>query len=315
MARIVAGVGCSHVHAIGEAIDLGKTEDEYWRRLFAGFTRAKELMSEIKPDLIIGVFNDHGSALSLQYIPTFSIGVAAEFKPADEGWGARQVPIVKGDREFAGYLAESLILDEFDMTVINEMDLDHGLTVPLSLLLDMSGANASPTGRSHQGTPNQWPCPVIPVCVNALSYPTPSGKRCFSLGRAIRKAVAGYEKDLRIVVLGTGGMSHQIHGERSGLINSPWDRRFLDRLSSDPLELTRMPLVEYVREAGAESVEMVMWLVMRGALDDDVEEAYRFYHVPASNTAVGNIILMNGSSVVRTTTPPVSPFGLSKQQA
>lgn len=278
MARIVAGVGCSHVHAIADPIDLRKTQEEYWRGLFAGFERTKQMMSEIKPDLIIGVFNDHGSAISLQCIPTFSLGVAAEFKPADEGWGARRVPVVKGDPEFAGYLAESLILDEFDMTILNEMDVDHGLTVPLSLLLEQTDA---------------WPCPIVPLCVNALTYPTPSGKRCFSLGRAIRKAVAGYEKDLRVVVLGTGGMSHQIHGERAGLINSDWDKRFLDRLSSDPMELTRMPLVEYVREAGAESVELVMWLVMRGALDDEVDEAYRFYHVPASNTAVGNIVLMN----------------------
>jgi len=278
MARIVAGVGCSHVHAIGEAIDLRKTEDEYWRKLFEGFKRAKELMVELRPDLIIGVFNDHGSAISLQYIPTFSLGVAAEFKPADEGWGARQVPNVKGNPEFASYLAEALILDEFDMTIINEMDVDHGLTVPLSLML---------------GQGKEWPCPVIPLCVNALTYPSPTGKRCFALGRAIRKAVDRYERDLRIVILGTGGMSHQIHGERAGLINSSWDKRFLDRLSSHPQELAEIPLLEYVRETGAEGVEMVMWLVMRGALNDDVEEAYRFYHVPASNTAVGNIILMN----------------------
>jgi protocatechuate 4,5-dioxygenase beta chain len=278
MARIVAGVGCSHVHAIGDAIDLGKTQEKYWHRLFEGFNRSRQLMSELQPDLIIGVFNDHGSAMSLQYIPTFSIGVAAEFKPADEGWGARQVPIVKGDPEFAWYLAEALILDEFDMTIINEMDVDHGLTVPLSLLF---------------GQTKEWPCPVVPLCVNVLTYPSPTGKRCFALGRAIRKAVAAHEKDLRIVVLGTGGMSHQIHGERSGLINSAWDKRFLDRLSSAPMELAEIPLVEYVREAGAESIEMVMWLMMRGALDEDVDEAYRFYHVPASNTAVGNIVLRN----------------------
>jgi protocatechuate 4,5-dioxygenase beta chain len=280
MARIVAGVGCSHVHAIGDAIDSGKTGDEYWHRLFEGFGRSKALMSELRPDLIIGVFNDHGSAMSLQSIPTFSVGVAAEFKPADEGWGPREVPIVNGDPEFAGYLAEALILDEFDMTVIHEMDVDHGLTVPLSLLLEHG---------------KEWPCPVIPLCVNAMTYPTPTGKRCFALGRAIRRAVEAYEKDLRIVVLGTGGMSHQIHGERAGLINSEWDKQFLDRLSANPTELARMPLLEYVREAGAESVELVMWLIMRGALNDDVEEAYRFYHVPASNTAVGNIILMNRS--------------------
>src|SRR5688572_18649310 len=135
MARIVAGVGCSHVHAIGDAIDQGKTEDEYWRRLFEGFKHPKQLMRELNPDLVIGVFNDHGSAMSLQFIPTFSLGVAAEFKPADEGWGARQVPVIKGDPEFAGHLAEALILDEFDMTIINEMEVDHGLTVPLSLML------------------------------------------------------------------------------------------------------------------------------------------------------------------------------------
>ena len=278
MAKIVAGIGCSHVLAIGDAIDLGRTEDEYWKGLFQGFKRSKELMSELKPDIIIEVFNDHGSAMPLQYIPTFSLGVAPEFKPADEGWGARLVPIVKGDPEFAWYLAEALILDEFDMTIISEMDVDHGLTVPLSLMF---------------GQPEEWPCPVIPVCVNVLTYPTPTGKRCFALGRAIRKAVAAYEKDLRVVILGTGGMSHQVHGERSGLINSAWDKRFLDRLSSNPLELAEIPLFEYVRETGAEGIETVMWLIMRGALNDDVEEAYRFYHVPASNTAVGNIILIN----------------------
>jgi protocatechuate 4,5-dioxygenase beta chain len=278
MARIVAGVGCSHVPAIGAAIDLGKTQDDYWKALFTGFERTKQLIAEIKPDLIIEVYNDHGSAFSLQYIPTFSLGVAAEFKPADEGWGARPVPVVKGDPEFAWYLAESLILDEFDMTIVNETEVDHGLTVPLSLLF---------------GQPAEWPCPVIPLCVNVVTYPAPTGRRCFKLGRAIRKAVEGYKKDLRVVVLGTGGMSHQIHGERCGLINSEWDKNFLDRLSTDVKSLTEIPLVDYVRESGAEGIEMVMWLIMRGALNDEVEEAYRFYHVPASNTAVGNIILLN----------------------
>jgi len=280
MARIVAGIGCSHVLAIGDAIDLGKTEDDYWKGLFEGFRPSKEFMSALKPDLVIEVFNDHGSAMSLQYIPTFSLGVAAEFKPADEGWGPRPVPVVKGDPEFAWHLAESLILDEFDMTLITEMDLDHGFTVPLSLMF---------------GQPKEWPCPVIPLCVNVLTHPVPSGKRCFALGRAIRKAVAAYEKDLRVVILGTGGMSHQIHGERCGLINSAWDKSFMDRLSSAPLELAAIPPLEYVRESGAEGIEMVMWLIMRGALNDEVEEAYRFYHVPASNTAAASIVLMNRS--------------------
>jgi len=280
MARVVAGIGCSHVPAIGAAIDLGKTQTDYWKGVFDGFQRAKELLAEIQPDLIIEVYNDHGSAFSLQYIPTFSLGVAAEFKPADEGWGPRPVPVVKGDPDFAWHLVESLILDEFDMTIINEMEVDHGLTVPLSLLF---------------GGPKEWPCPVIPLCVNVVTYPPPSGKRCFALGRAIRKAVQEYKKDLRVAILGTGGMSHQIHGERCGLINQDWDKKFLDRLTRDPQSAAAIPHMEYVREAGAEGIEMVMWLIMRGALEDRVEEAYRFYHVPASNTAVGNLILRNAA--------------------
>ena len=280
MAQIVAGIGCSHVLAIGDAIDLGKTEDDYWKGLFEGFKRSKELMSELKPDIIIEVFNDHGASIPLQYIPTFSLGVAPEFKPADEGRGARRVPVIKGDPEFAWYLAEALINDEFDMTLINEMDVDHGLTVPLSLMF---------------GQTSEWPCPIIPFCVNVSTYPTPTGKRCLALGRAIRKAVTAYDKELRVVIMSTGGMSHQVHGERAGLINSAWDKRFLDRLSSNPSELAKIPLVEYIREAGAEGIEAVMWLIMRGALNDDVDEAYRFYHVPASNTAVANIFLLNRS--------------------
>jgi protocatechuate 4,5-dioxygenase, beta chain len=278
MAQIVAGVGCSHVPAIGAAIDLGKTQDPYWKPLFDGFQRAKEVIAQLKPDLVIEVYNDHGSAFSLQYIPTFSLGVAAEFQPADEGWGPRKVPVVKGDPDFAWYLVESLILSDFDMTIINEMEVDHGLTVPLSLMF---------------GQVSEWPCPVIPLPVYVVTYPPPSGKRCFALGRAIRKAVDEYQKDMRIVIFGTGGMSHQIHGERCGLINKDWDKKFLDRLTNDPQGLATVPHIDYVREGGAESIELVMWLIMRGALNDKVNEAFRFYHVPASNTAVGNLILTN----------------------
>jgi protocatechuate 4,5-dioxygenase, beta chain len=276
MAKIVAGVGCSHVPAIGAAIDLGKTKEDYWKAVFEGFERSKQIMAEIKPDIVIEVYNDHGTAFSLQYIPTFSLGVAEEFQPADEGWGPRKVPVVKGDPDFAWHLVESLILNEFDMTIINEMEVDHGLTVPLSLMF---------------GQVDAWPCPIIPLPVNVVTYPPPSGKRCYALGKAIRKAVESYPKDLRVAIFGTGGMSHQIHGERCGLINKKFDKSFLDRLTSDPEGLSQMSHMEYVREAGAEGIEMVMWLIMRGALGDNVEEAYRFYHVPASNTAVGNIIL------------------------
>jgi protocatechuate 4,5-dioxygenase beta chain len=278
MAKIIAGVGCSHVPAIGAALDLGKTEDPYWKPVFDGFARSREIMAKLKPDIVIEVYNDHGSAFSLQYIPTFCLGVAAEFQPADEGWGPRPVPVVKGDPDFAWHLVESLILNEFDMTIVNEMEVDHGLTVPLSLMF---------------GQVKEWPCPVIPLAVNVVTYPPPSGKRCFALGRAIKKAVEEYPKDMRVVVFGTGGMSHQIHGERCGLINTKFDTAFLDGLTKDPQKLAQLEHKTYVTEGGAESIELVMWHIMRGSLEDNATEAYRFYHVPASNTAVGNIILTN----------------------
>ena len=280
MARIVAGLATSHVPAIGVAIDMGKTQEPYWKPLFDGYEPARRWLAEIDPDVIILVYNDHGTAFSLEVIPTFAIGVAREFLPADEGWGSRPVPVVKGHSGLAWHLAESLILDEFDMTIVNEMAVDHGLTVPLSITC---------------GEPDEWPFPVIPLPVNVVQYPPPTGKRCFDLGRSIRKAVEAYEEDLRVVVFGTGGMSHQLHGERAGVINEDFDRRFLNDLTADPQRLIDLPHIEYVREAGAEGIEMVMWLIMRGALNDEVEEVYQHYHVPASNTATGLIILENRS--------------------
>lgn len=278
MAELFAGVTSSHVPAIGAALDNGKTGEPYWAPLFAGFEPTKAWFAKQKPDVAILVYNDHACAFSPDIVPTFAIGCADAFAPADEGWGPRPVPVVKGDPEFAAHIAQSVILDEFDMTIINDMTVDHGLTVPLSLMF---------------GQPKEWPCRVVPLAVNVTQYPFPTGRRCYHLGKAIRKAVESYDKDLRVVIMGTGGMSHQIHGPRAGLINSDFDNRFLDKLTADPAALVAMPHLEYMREAGAESVELIMWLIMRGALDDAVEEIYRFYHVAASNTAVGHIILEN----------------------
>ncbi len=276
MARIIAGVATSHVPAIGAAIDTGKTESDYWKPMFAGYEPSKKWMRETNPDVVILVYNDHANAFSLEIIPTFAIGVAESFPPADEGWGPRKVPVVQGHPELAWHLAESLILEEFDMTIVNEMPVDHGLTVPLSLMC---------------GEPDEWPCKVIPICVNVIQYPPPTGNRCYALGQAIRRAVESFEDDLRVVVFGTGGMSHQLHGERAGLINQEWDKQFLDDLTANPERLRQLPHIEYVREAGSEGIEMVMWLIMRGALSENAREVYRFCHVPASNTSVGNIII------------------------
>lgn len=278
MANIFAGLATSHVPAIGAAIDNARTGEPYWQPLFRGYEYARQWIIEHMPDVIILVYNDHASAFSLDLIPTFALGCAEAFAPADEGWGPRPVPVVQGHAEFAAHIAQSVILDEFDLTIVNRMDVDHGLTVPLSLIF---------------GTPAAWPCRVIPLAVNVVQYPPPTGNRCFNLGKALRRAVQSYPQNLKVMVWGTGGMSHQLQGPRAGLINSPWDNRFLDRIGPDPDSLARIPHLEYLREAGSEGIELVMWLIMRGALDEQVRTVHRFYHVPASNTAVGHLILEN----------------------
>jgi len=283
MARITASVYTSHVPAIGAALDLGKSEEPYWQPVFKGYEFSKQWEKEQKPDVIFLVYNDHANAFSLDIIPTFAIGTAAEFNPADEGWGQRPVPKVIGHPRLASHIAQSVIQDDFDLTIVNKMDVDHGLTVPLSLMC---------------GQPRAWPCPVFPFAVNVVQYPAPSGRRCFLLGKAIRKAIESYDEPLNVQIWGTGGMSHQLQGPRAGLINKEFDKAFLDRLIDDPEGLSKMPHIDYVREAGSEGIELVMWLIARGAMSDcdggkKPTVRHRFYHVPASNTAVGHLILDN----------------------
>jgi protocatechuate 4,5-dioxygenase, beta chain len=276
VARITAGVATSHVPAIGAALDLGKSGSDYWQPLFDGYDWSKAWIAKEKPDVVVLIYNDHASAFSLAVLPTFAIGCAERYAIADEGFGPRPVPEVIGHADLASHITESLILDEFDMTIINEMTVDHGLTVPLSLMF---------------GQPEAWPAKVVPIAVNVVEYPQPTGNRCFELGKALRKAIRSYDEDLNVQVWGTGGMSHQLQGPRAGLINAEFDHEFFDQLVLDPDTLKKVPHIEYLREAGSEGIEMIMWLIMRGALGKKVKELYRFYHVPASNTAVGHLIL------------------------
>lgn len=283
MARITASVYTSHVPAIGAALDAGKTGEAYWQPVFAGYEYSKQWLEQNRPDVIILVYNDHATAFSLDMIPTFAIGTADSYAPADEGWGPRPVPQVAGHAELASHIAHSVIQDDFDLTIVNRMDVDHGLTVPLSLMC---------------GQPQAWPCPVIPFAVNVVQYPVPSGRRCFQLGQAIRRAVESFDQDLKVQIWGTGGMSHQLQGARAGLINREWDNAFLDQLIADPAAAAAIPHLDYVREAGSEGIELVMWLIARGAMADVAGGPapivkHRFYHVPASNTAVGHLILEN----------------------
>jgi protocatechuate 4,5-dioxygenase, beta chain len=284
MARISASVYTSHVPAIGATIDMGKTAEPYWQPLFKGYEFSKQWMKDHTPDVIFLVYNDHATAFSLDMIPTFAIGTAAQYTPADEGWGPRPVPVVQGHPALASHIAQSVIQQDFDLTIVNKMDVDHGLTVPLSLMC---------------GQPQAWPCPVIPFAVNVVQYPVPSGQRCFNLGKAIANAVKSFDEDLNVQIWGTGGMSHQLQGPRAGLINKDFDNAFLDKLIADPAAAAAIPHIDFVREAGSEGIELVMWLIARGAMSDVNEGkaapkvAHRFYHVPASNTAVGHLILEN----------------------
>ncbi len=286
MAKITASVFTSHVPAIGAALDLKKDHEPYWQPLFKGYEKSKEWMKANKPDVIILVFNDHATAFDLSMIPTFAIGCAQSYEPADEGWGKRPVPTVKGHAALSAHIASEVIQQDFDLTIVNEMDVDHGLTVPLSLMC---------------GEVAEWPCPVIPFAVNVVQYPVPSGNRCLNLGKAIRKAVESFPEDLNVHIWGTGGMSHQLQGPRAGLINLEWDKAFIERMVKDPAAQAAIPHMDYVVEAGSEGIELVMWLIARGAMDDlnpegsqkAPKEIHRFHHVPASNTSVGHVILEN----------------------
>jgi protocatechuate 4,5-dioxygenase beta chain len=279
MARITASVYTSHVPAIGAALDLGKTGEPYWQPVFKGYEFSKQWMKDNTPDVIFLVYNDHATAFSLDMIPTFAIGTAAEFQPADEGWGPRPVPVVQGHPELAAHIAQSVIQEDFDLTIVNKMDVDHGLTVPLSL---MCGQPAQAKGA--------WPCPVIPFAVNVVQYPVPSGRAATTWaghpqgGRELRR------KPLKVQIWGTGGMSHQLQGPRAGLINKEWDNAFLDRLIADPAAWRRAAhrlrarsrqrrhragdVADRARRHGRQLAEPV------GPAASHV--AHRFYHVPAS---------------------------------
>jgi protocatechuate 4,5-dioxygenase, beta chain len=281
MARITASVYTSHVPAIGAALDLGKAGEPYWQKVFAGYEFSKRWMKEHTPDVVFLVYNDHATAFNLDLIPTFAIGTAAEFQPADEGWGPRPVPTVVGHPALAAHIAQSVIQDDFDLTIVNKMDVDHGLTVPLSLMCGQPPASALAVSRD----PLCRQCGAVPATVRAaLPRARPRHPQG---GRELRRA-------LKVQIWGTGGMSHQLQGPRAGLINREWDNAFLDRLIADPAGLAQMPHIDYVREAGSEGIELVMWLIARAAMGDKPPTVrHRYYHVPASNTAVGHLILEN----------------------
>jgi hypothetical protein len=277
MAQIVAGIGSSHVPTFGPAYDGRKFAEPDWKPLFEGYAPVKAwLESDVKPDVAVVIYNDHGSDFSLDRVPTFAIGVRDEYQQADEGFGERPLPRVPGDASLAWHLAMKLIESDFDMTVCQEMKVDHGLLAPLPLLF------------SHEAN---WSVKVVPLIVNVIQHPLPSAQRCFDLGRALARAIASWPAHSKVVVVGTGGMSHQLHGERFGMINSEFDRRWLELIENDPEALCRLSHLDIMQNAGAESVELIMWLVMRGALPQSVTRRHVNYYAPMT-TGMGLISLI-----------------------
>ncbi|MFI6309848.1 class III extradiol dioxygenase subunit beta [Nocardia fusca] len=279
MAEIIWGLATSHVPSIGAAMDNGRTSEPYWSPLFDGYAPAREWMAKNTPDVAIVVYNDHANAIDLDVVPTFAIGTADLYPVADEGWGPRPVPPVRGAPALSEHLVEELIDAGFDITICRELEVDHGLTVPMSVYCPDPGA--------------AWPCPVIPVIVNVIQHPQPTAARCYALGKALGQAVRSFPEELQVAVFGTGGMSHQLAGARAGLINEPFDRMFLRAIEVDPVSLTELTREDYVREAGSEGIELIMWLVMRGALDEQIIRVHEAYHVPASNTAAALALFDN----------------------
>lgn len=279
MAEVVWGLATSHVPSIGAAMDRGLTRDPYWKPLFDGYEPARRWLADRTPDVAIVIYNDHANGLDLDVVPTFGIGTAERYRVADEGFGRRPVPDVVGSPELSLHLLQSLVDDGFDLTVFQQLDVDHGLTVPLSVWTPDPG--------------EAWPCPVVPLLVNVIQYPQPTAARCYALGRALGRAIATFEGARTVGILGTGGMSHQLAGARAGYVNPAFDRMFLEAIARDPAALAALSREDYIREAGSEGIELIMWLIMRGAMNPVVRTVHTIYHVPASNTAAGLALLDN----------------------
>jgi len=278
MARIIGGITSSHIPAIGNAIANKLFDDPYWKSFFSGYPPIREWLKEEKPDVAINIYNDHGLGFFLDKMPTFAIGAAHEYRNDDEGWGIPKLPPFKGDAKLSWHIIESMVADEFDITSCQELAVDHGFTVPMQLLWPDLGND-----------PNMPR--AVPISANTVQHPIPTLKRAYDFGKALRKALLSYPENIKIVVLGTGGLSHQLDGQRAGFINKTFDMMCLEKIVDDPEALTKISRHELVREAGAQGTEFLMWMMMRGTLGDKVTQLHRNYHIPISNTAAGTLLL------------------------
>ena len=266
MARIIGGIASSHTPTIGFALDHDKQDDPVWAPIFAAYAPVKSWLAEQKPDALVVIYNDHVTSFFFDHYSAFALGIGDRYAVADEGGGARALPPISGHPQLAAHIGASLVADEFDMSFFQHKALDHGCFSPLSMMME------------HDP---DWPVPIIPLQVGVLLFPIPSAKRCFSLGQALRRAIESFPQDLRVCVVATGGLSHQVHGERAGFNNTAWDEKFLDLFENDPDALTRMTIAEYATLGGVEGAEIVMWLIMRGALPQQVRKIHQTYYLPS----------------------------------
>jgi protocatechuate 4,5-dioxygenase, beta chain len=278
MAKLIGGLGTSHVPSIGAALDKGQRDSPEWKPFFDGYISGQRWVLDQKPDIAVVIFNDHGNAFFLDKMPTFAVGCAEEYRPIDEGWGPRPIPPFRGAVEFSWHFIDKLVENRFDPMICQEIEVDHGIQVPMELFW---------------GRPAEWPVKVVPIFVNVIQYPVPLPSRCYEMGRVLREAIDTYPSDERVVVLGTGGLSHQLQGARAGFVNPQADEAFLDDIAMDPGKLAAMSREEYVDMFGSEGAELMMWLVMRGAMDAQVVVRHKHYFVPASMTGAGMIVLEN----------------------
>ncbi len=279
MAKIIGGLAVSHTPTIGFAVDHNKQDESAWAPIFESFAPMQKWLEEKRPDALVYIFNDHVTSFFFDHYSAFTLGIDDHYEVADEGGGPRDLPPVKGHAALSQHIGASLMADEFDMSFFQDKPLDHGLFSPLSALMP------------HEGG---WPTQIVPLQIGVLQFPIPTARRCYKLGQALRRAIESFPEDLNVAIVATGGVSHQVHGERCGFNNPQWDEQFVDMIVNDPERLTQMTLAEFATLGGLEGSEVIMWLVMRGALSGNVKKLHQAYYLP-SMTGIATLILENQS--------------------
>ncbi len=284
MATIIGGIAVSHTPTIGFAYDTNKQNDPAWAPIFESFEPIREWLKEKRPDALVYIFNDHVTSFFFDHYSAFALGIDNQYPVADEGGGARNLPPAPGNPKLAQHIGASLMTEEFDMSFFQNKPLDHGFFSPMSVLLEREN--------------DVWPTTIVPLQVGVLQFPIPSARRCYKLGQALRRAIESFPEDMTVAVVATGGLSHQIHGERAGFNNVEWDQDFLETITRDPAQLAEMSHAEYATLGGMEGSEVIMWLIMRGALSSNVRKVHSSYYLP-SMTGIGTLLLENEAGSVR----------------